>query len=67
VYSNQYGNNATVGAVQSELARLGYYRGAIDGVEGDQTEAALARYQEDSDLSVSGTLTPETLQALELQ
>jgi hypothetical protein len=24
-------------AIQSELAKLGYYRGAIDGVDGDET------------------------------
>jgi len=63
---DQYGNNATVSAVQSELAKLGYYRGAIDGVEGDETQAALARYQEDHDLSVTGTLTAATLQSLGL-
>ncbi len=63
---DQYGNNATVSAVQSELAKLGYYRGAIDGVVGDETQAALARYQEDHDLSVTGTLTAATLQSLGL-
>ncbi|PYL43255.1 MAG: hypothetical protein DMF42_04525 [Verrucomicrobia bacterium] len=67
VDSDQYGNNATVSAVQSELAQLGYYRGAIDGVEGDETQAALARYQEDRDLSVTGTVTAATLQALGLK
>jgi hypothetical protein len=65
--SDQSAGNATVSAVQSELAKLGYYRGAIDGMEGDETQAALARYQEDYDLSVTGTLTPGTLQALGLQ
>jgi hypothetical protein len=64
--SDQYGNNVTVSAVQSELAKLGYYRGAIDGVEGDETQAALARYQQDHDLSVTGTLTAATLQSLGL-
>jgi hypothetical protein len=64
---DQYGNNATVSAVQSGLAKLGYYRGAVDGVEGDETQAALARYQEDNDLSVTGTLTPATLQSLGLK
>jgi peptidoglycan hydrolase-like protein with peptidoglycan-binding domain len=64
VDSDQYGNNATVSAVQSGLAKLGYYRGAIDGVEGDETQAALARYQEDHGLSVTGTLTAATLQSL---
>ena len=56
--------NATVTTVQSELARLGYYHGAIDGVIGDETQAALARFQEDHDLSVTGTLTTATLQSL---
>jgi hypothetical protein len=63
---DQYASNPTVSAVQSELAKLGYYNGAIDGVLGDQTEAALARYQQDRDLSVSGTLNPATLQSLGL-
>ena len=66
VDSDQYENNATVSTVQSELAKLGYYHGAIDGVVGDETEAALARYQEDYHLSVTGTLTAATLQSLGL-
>src|SRR6476660_5603316 len=65
--SEQDANNATVSAVQSKLAKLGYYRGAIDGVEGDETQAALARYQEEHDLSVTGTLTAATMQAMGLQ
>jgi Putative peptidoglycan binding domain len=67
VDSNQYGNNSIVSAVQSGLAKLGYYRGAIDGVEGDETQAALARYQQDHHLSVTGTLTAATLQSLGLK
>jgi putative peptidoglycan binding protein len=62
--SDQDANNVTVSAVQSKLAKLGYYRGVIDGVDGDQMQAALARYQEDQDLSVTGTLTAATLQSL---
>jgi Putative peptidoglycan binding domain len=64
--SDQYGNSATLSAVQSELAKLGYYQGQIDGVEGDETQAALAHYQQDHDLSVTGTLTAATLQSLGL-
>ena len=64
--SGQSAANATVSAVQSELAKLGYYNGAIDGALGDQTEAAIAHYQEDHDLSVTGTLTAATLQSLGL-
>ncbi len=62
--SGQSAANATVSVVQSELAKLGYYNGAIDGTLGDQTEAAIARYQEDRDLSVTGTVDAATLQSL---
>jgi hypothetical protein len=63
--SGQYGNSA-VSAVQSKLASLGYYHGAIDGILGDESESALARYQQDQDLSVTGTVTAPTLRALGL-
>ena len=66
VDSDQFGSNRIVREVQSQLAKLRYYRGAIDGVVGDETQAALARYQEDRDLSVTGTLTAATLQSLGL-
>ncbi|HEY2568329.1 MAG TPA: peptidoglycan-binding domain-containing protein [Candidatus Udaeobacter sp.] len=62
--SGQSAVNSTVSAAQSELAKLGYYNGAIDGTIGDQTEAALANYQEDNNLSVTGTLDTATLQSL---
>ncbi len=64
VASAQSPNNDTMSAVQSQLAKRGYYNGAIDGMLGDETEAALARYQEDHDLSVTGTVTAATLQSL---
>jgi len=59
-------DNAVVSSVQSQLAKLGYYAGAVDGVAGDETQAALARYQQDNDLSVTGTVTAATLQSLGL-
>jgi len=59
-------SNGIVSSVQSQLAKLGYYRGAIDGVAGDETEAAIASYQEDKDLSVTGTVTAATLKSLGL-
>ena len=62
--SQQAAGNPTVSAIQSELAKLGYYNGAIDGIPGDETEAALARYQQDQDLSVTGTVNAPTLQSL---
>lgn len=63
---DQYESSSTVSAVQSALAELGYYRSAVDGVEGDETQAALARYQEDHDLSVTGTVTAPILESLGL-
>ena len=65
--SDQNANTATVSAVQSKLAKLGYYHGAIDGVDGDETQAAIARYQEDNELSVTGTVTAAILQSLGLR
>jgi Putative peptidoglycan binding domain len=62
--SQQSVANATVSAVQSELAKLGYYNGVIDGALGDETEAALARYQQDQGISVTGTVNAATLQSL---
>ena len=65
VPSGQYANTV-VSAVQSKLVSLGYYHGAIDGILGDESEAALAQYQQDQDLSVTGTVTTDTLRALGL-
>ena len=62
--SQQSVANATVSAVQSELAKLGYYNGGIDGLLGDETEAALARYQQDKDISVTGTVDAPTVRSL---
>jgi peptidoglycan hydrolase-like protein with peptidoglycan-binding domain len=53
-----------VTAVQSDLAKLGYYRGASDGLFGRATRDAVARYQSDQNLPVTGTLTTQTLQSL---
>jgi hypothetical protein len=59
-------STSTVSAVQSELSAEGYYRGAIDGVYGPQTRAALTRYQSNHRLQATGNLTRATLQALGL-
>lgn len=71
---NYYGYDAstdpysvsTVRAVQSQLARQGYYHGVIDGVYGPQTRAALTRYQSNHGLQVTGSLTMDTLRSLGL-
>jgi hypothetical protein len=43
--------------VQSALARRGYYRGPIDGIVGPVTRSAIAGYQRDNGLAVTGTIT----------
>ena len=65
-YADQAGGS-TVAAVQERLAREGYYRGPIDGVFGPETRAALADYQSNHGLRVTGTLSNETLAALGLR
>lgn len=57
----------TVTAAQTELTQLGYYNGPVDGLFGPTTRDAVARYQMTQNLSVTGSLTPDTLQALGLQ
>jgi peptidoglycan hydrolase-like protein with peptidoglycan-binding domain len=51
-------------AVQSKLARLGYYGGTVDGAWGSQTAAAVRRFQVAKELRVTGELNPATLAAL---
>lgn len=67
---NGYGDentNSTVAAAQQRLAREGYYRGQIDGVLGPGTRAAIAQYQSNHGLHVTGALSSDTLQALGLR
>ena len=59
-------DTATVQAVQTQLLQLGYYNGSIDGVFGPATRDAVAKYQIANQLSVTGSLSPDTLQSLGL-
>lgn len=63
---NQYGDSAVADA-QKRLAGRGYYRGEIDGILGPETRRAIARFQSNRALRVTGRLTSDTLQALNLQ
>ncbi len=56
--------NDTIRAVQSRLAKDGYYGGAIDGQMGSQTSAAIRRYQIAENLKVTGELNRQTLERL---
>ncbi|UWQ19278.1 His-Xaa-Ser repeat protein HxsA [Jannaschia sp. M317] len=49
--------------VQAALQAYGYYNGAIDGIIGDGSKSALSRFQSDFSLAVTGTITPEVLDA----
>jgi peptidoglycan hydrolase-like protein with peptidoglycan-binding domain len=50
--------------IQRELARTGLYRGAIDGVSGSRTEAAIREFETAAGIAGTGTPTPELLAAL---
>ena len=56
----------TVQAVQTQLMQLGYYTGPLDGVFGPTTRDAVVKYQVAKRLSVTGSLSPDTLQLLGL-
>jgi hypothetical protein len=65
-YGSDYGSNNTGAAVQSELARRGYYHGSIDGAIGPMSSRAIARYQSDRGLPVTGSITSSLLRSLGL-
>jgi peptidoglycan hydrolase-like protein with peptidoglycan-binding domain len=51
---------------QEALAYLGYYDGAVDGLPGSKTEAAIKRFQAENDLATTGKLeTDDTARLLE--
>jgi len=49
--------------VQASLYVYGYYTGTVDGKMGPETRAAISKYQKDYKLPVTGTITPEVLNA----
>lgn len=53
-------------AAQANLQRMGHYTGAIDGVGGPKTTAALVAFQKAAGLHPSGTLDADTIAALAL-
>jgi len=53
-----------VANVQSELQQLGYFPYEVDGVFGPLTQEALARYQRDAGIQVTGAIDPKTLASL---
>jgi hypothetical protein len=59
-------SDSTVQAVQTQLLQLGFYDGPADGIFGPSTRDAVAKYQIANELNVTGSLSPDTLQALGL-
>jgi hypothetical protein len=60
-----YGGGSPVSVqVQSALSQQGYYRGPIDGIVGPGTRSAIAAYQQDNNLAVTGTITDGLLNDL---
>ena len=51
-------------AVQSQLARRGYYKGAMDGKFGPETKSALQRFQRKQGIKETGLIDEPTLAAL---
>ena len=51
-------------AVQRALARQGYYHGPIDGDIGPGSRSAIARYQRDRGLAVTGSINASLLRSL---
>ncbi len=57
---------AIVRRVQIALLAQGYYSGKIDGVVGPSVRGALRKFQSSRNLAATGTITPETLDALRI-
>ena len=59
--------DSIVANAQAKLAQQGYYHGEIDGILGPETGRAIARFQSNQGLRVTGVLTRDTIGALGLQ
>jgi len=57
-------SGATVTEIQTRLKAWGYYDGAVDGIYGSRTEAAVRYFQRKNGLAVDGQVGEETLAAL---
>src|ERR1700736_194818 len=61
-----YANGSVVVAVQTRLARAGYYHGVIDGAMGPRTRYAIQAYERDYGLRVDGTISGPLLRNMGL-
>ena len=58
-------SDKNVAALQQLLAQRGFYNGAIDGIKGAQTNAAIAAAQKNYGLTVDGIAGAQTMAALQ--
>ena len=58
------GSQSLPAVVQQQLAKQGYYKGAIDGKFGPASRAALSRFQSKNGLQETGRIDEPTLMAL---
>jgi peptidoglycan hydrolase-like protein with peptidoglycan-binding domain len=65
-YPDFTADNSIVVDVQQELAREGYYRGAIDGIIDSGTRSAIVAYQRDHGLPVNGQINVQLIELLGL-
>jgi hypothetical protein len=63
----QSSGGSVASSVQASLASLGYYNGPVDGDIGPGTRNAIADYQSDYGLRVTGRINSALLQSLQLQ
>jgi len=61
-----FNSGSTAGNVQMSLANQGYYNGAIDGDIGPASRIAIADYQSDHDLRVTGRINDSLLHSLQI-
>ena len=55
-----HGSKDQVKKAQKELKKLGYYKGEVDGIYGDDTEKAVKKFQKDNGLIEDGVVGPGT-------
>jgi hypothetical protein len=63
-YGYGYNGGSVSVQVQEALSQQGYYNGPIDGLVGPGTSAAIANYQQNNGLRVTGTITHGLLNSL---
>lgn len=65
-YGPGYNSDSLAVQVQQDLEHDGYYEGPIDGIVGPVTSNAIAAYQQDNGLPVTGAINGPLLQSMGL-